>query len=168
MTTMRTLLATALLALSLTACSDDSDATGPSTVEGLEARATVGQLEEGGAFFTVQVTLRNLTGSAITRTLSLACLVVIQLRSINGDQLVYDESARDCGELTQTVSVRPGESLTLTSGPRSIFTISQTVQAGATFNVRALVRFEGAPAPVEAGRWRLPVCRTVGIGTVCD
>lgn len=165
---MRTLLATALLALSLTACSDDSDVTGPAIVQGLEARATVGQLEEGGAFFTVQVTLRNTTGSAITRTLSLACPVGIQLRSINGGQLVYDEASRDCGPGLQTVTVRAGESLTITSGPRSILTISQTVQAGATFTVRALVRFEGAPAQVEAGRWRLPVCRTVGLGTVCD
>ncbi len=165
---MRNIMASVLLAVIASACGDD-DPSGPSSnVDGLRLEAQVAQLTSGSAFFSAVVTVTNTTGVSITRNLSLACPIGIQLLAVQGGASVYDESERECGATTNAVTIAAGQSVTLTSGTRYIPTLLETVSPN-TYRARALVRFEaGDIALVEAGTFRLPACRAEGIGTTCD
>jgi hypothetical protein len=161
---MRSTITALLLALTVAACSDD-DPTAPTAIDGLRLSAEVTQ---NLTFFSVQVTVENTTNADITRTLSLSCPVGIQFLAVQGGAIQYDETDRDCGTLTNQVTIPARQSVVLTSGQRFIPTLAQTVSVG-SYNVRAFVRFDGGEfAPVNAGLWRLPDCRQVGLGTVCD
>jgi hypothetical protein len=162
---MRNIIGAALLAVTLAACGDD-DPSGPSSsADGLRL---VAQVNQDRAFFSATVTVTNTTNASITRTISLACPVGIQLLAVQGGAVVYDESTRECGAAGNALTLSAGQTITLTSGSRFIPTITETI-APNTYRVRALVRFgDSEQVFVDAGTWRLPSCRPEGIGTVCD
>ncbi len=162
---MRNIIGAALVAITLAACGDD-DSSGPSTsAQGLRL---VAEVTQNLTFFSTTVTVTNTTNATITRSISLACPVGIQFLAIQGDAIVYDESAREGCSATNALTLAAGQSVTLTSGSRYIPTITETV-APNTYRVRALVRFaEGEQVLVDGGTWRLPSCRQQGMGTICE
>jgi hypothetical protein len=119
--------------------------------------------------FTVMVTLRNTTGQTVTRSYPAGCPVRIRLYRLLDGALVYDESDIECAFADPTtITLAPGESRTLQSGPRWPPAVVGDSLPASTYNVRAVLKTEGTePVEISAGAYRIPDCRETETQTIC-
>jgi hypothetical protein len=161
-------------AVAAAACGGNASGSGPTGTNnefaGVAYTATV---EEIPALttrrFTVMVTLRNTTGQTVTRSYPAGCPVRIRLYRLLDGELVYDESDLECAFADPaTITLAPGESKTLQSGPRWPPAVVGDSLVPSTYNVGAVLKTEGTTAvEISAGAYRIPDCREGQGQTIC-
>jgi hypothetical protein len=118
---------------------------------------------------TMQVTLRNTTSAAITRSYPAGCPVRMRFYDAQTLTLVYDEGQRPCPVTTPVqFTIQPQESMMLATGVRFPWDILGDSLASAAYYAAALVRITGLnPIEVDAGVYAIPHCEELPVGTVC-